>query len=64
MCVYVCRSDTYCYINQCQSSGQPVGARLFPPEQDAAFRKSIGGMIWPRCVDGSHYTAMVKRSLT
>jgi hypothetical protein len=41
-------SDTYCYINQCQSAGQPVGARLFPPEQDAAFRKSIGGMIWPR----------------
>lgn len=36
-------SDTYCYINQCQSPGQPVGARLFPPEQDAAFRKSIGG---------------------
>ena len=86
-------SDTYCYINQCQSLGQPIGARLFPPEQvnecsnatqrtaplapdqtrpdqtrpdqtrprsaithhmhrlceqDAAFRKSIGGMIWPR----------------
>eukprot|EP01052_Picozoa_sp_SAG31_P032683 SAG31_NODE_3609_length_4070_cov_2.814153_1_plen_450_part_00 len=41
-------TDTYCYINQCQSGGQPVGHALFPPEQDEAFQRSIGGMIWPR----------------
>lgn len=43
-------SDTYCYINQCGSagSGSPVGAKLFPPEMDDPFSKSIGGMIWPR----------------
>ena len=41
-------TDTYCYINQCQSAGNPVGHQLFPPEQDAAFQKSVGGMIWPR----------------
>jgi len=43
-------SDSYCYISQCGSSGggAPVGHALFPPEQDEAFSKSIGGMIWPR----------------
>jgi hypothetical protein len=25
-----------------------VGARLFGPDADAAFQRSIGGMIWPR----------------
>lgn len=43
-------SDSYCYISQCGSSngGPPQGHALFPPEQDAAFAQSIGGMIWPR----------------
>eukprot|EP00049_Salpingoeca_infusionum_P023045 m.10095 g.10095 ORF g.10095 m.10095 type:complete len:670 (+) comp5526_c0_seq1:31-2040(+) len=26
----------------------PPGHKLFPPEQDDAFEKSLGGMIWPR----------------
>ena len=25
-----------------------AGAALFPPARDAAFGKSLGGMIWPR----------------
>ena len=43
-------TDTYCYKSQCGAfgSGTPVGAPLFDPAQDAAFGKSIGGMIWPR----------------
>jgi hypothetical protein len=43
-------TDSYCYIDQCGSStGRvPTGHALFDPAQDAAFGKSIGGMIWPR----------------
>ena len=42
-------SDTYCYTGQCgASSGTPPGAKLFPPERDDEFSKSIGGMIFPR----------------
>eukprot|EP00937_MAST-01D_sp_MAST-1D-sp2_P003273 g3273.t1 len=43
-------TDTYCFENQCGASGggAPVGHALFDPAQDAAFAKSIGGMIWPR----------------
>jgi hypothetical protein len=43
-------TDSYCYIDQCGSStGRvPAGHALFDPAQDAAFGKSIGGMIWPR----------------
>jgi len=43
-------SDTYCYIEQCGAFGgaPPVGHALFAPSMDAAFAKSIGGMIWPR----------------
>ena len=42
-------TDSYCYIDQCGSStGRvPTGHALFDPAQDAAFGKSIGGMIWP-----------------
>lgn len=41
-------TDTYCFIGQCQSGEGGIGRRLFPPSADEAFRKSIGGMIWPR----------------
>ena len=45
-------TDTYCYEDQCGAFGKghpvPVGAPLFPPDMDAEFAKSIGGMIWPR----------------
>ena len=42
-------SDSYCYVGQCGASGgTPVGHALYPPQQDAAFSQSIGGMIWPR----------------
>lgn len=42
-------TDTYCYVRECEGPGSPqVGARLFGPEADAAFHRSIGGMLWPR----------------
>ena len=43
-------TDRYCYVNQCGASGgaAPIGAPLFPPSQDDAFGRSVGGMIWPR----------------
>lgn len=43
-------TDRYCYANQCGASGgaAPIGAPLFPPSQDDAFGRSVGGMIWPR----------------
>ena len=43
-------TDTYCYIDQCGSSAgkPPYASKLFGPKTDAAFHKSIGGMIWPR----------------
>ena len=42
-------TDTYCDTGQCgASTGTPVGAALFPPERDAEFGASIGGMIFPR----------------
>lgn len=47
---WIDRSDTYCYIDQCGAStgSAPVGHALFPPQRDAEFSRSIGGMIWPR----------------
>jgi hypothetical protein len=42
-------TDTYCYISQCMpGAGPEVGSKLFPPEEDHAFSRSVGGMIWPR----------------
>ena len=44
-------TDTYCYICQCGSATtcpKPVGSKLFSPERDVEFARSIGGMIWPR----------------
>jgi len=44
-------TDSYCYVEQCGSHSNdrtPTGAKLFGPDADAAFHKSIGGMIWPR----------------
>jgi hypothetical protein len=43
-------TDNYCNVRQCgaYSGDPPVGSKLFPPEQDAAFQRSVGGMIWPR----------------
>lgn len=43
-------TDNYCNVRQCgaYSGDPPVGSKMFPPEQDAAFQRSVGGMIWPR----------------
>jgi|EP00945_MAST-04E_sp_MAST-4E-sp1_P004026 hexosaminidase len=47
-------TDTYCFIDQCgayppnDKPALPVGSKLYGPDTDAAFAKSIGGMIWPR----------------
>ena len=43
-------TDTYCFSAQCGAyhGGTPVGAPLFPPEMDAPWGKSVGGMMFPR----------------
>ena len=42
-------TDRYCIINQCLNTHKtPPGHSLFPPEKDAEFQISVGGMIWPR----------------
>ena len=62
-------TDTYTAPRQCGAFGPGAaepGAALFPPARDAAFGKSLGGMIWPRGFVGAaafwNYNASVDPS--
>jgi hexosaminidase len=43
-------TDTYCITEQCGAFNgpTPVASALFPPQMDAEFAASIGGMVFPR----------------
>lgn len=50
-------TDNYCYINQCQSGGKPIGADLYNPAYNKEFEESFLSMIYPRGIiaAGSFY---------